>query len=297
MASDEMAKEDLMVFSPTSLTVYQKCPRKYYLAKIAKAKPLPKDKTGAEFGKCGHSILEKFESNFNIDELIAVNDVSRYFHALLEKMISENWDFKIQNQWNTNDKLKNEMKEILNVYIEDRIVVFNERAAQNKLDTYFPIAVEEDIRSEKFNIRCIIDKHNANHTLLDYKFSKYFPEILLKQYSALTPTEKAEYDKTKLQYEIQALMNALVVYDKYNVLPAKMTFFFPRFMKSAHHGIYVVEITQQRINWIANLINQAAEKVRSNNFQKTEDKSVCAEYGGCEYMHYCDFSEICIMSL
>lgn len=297
MTSEEIAKEDLMVFSPTSLTVYQKCPRMYFYAKVAKAKPRIKDKTGAEFGKCCHKILEVFESSFNMEELVAVGDVSRYFHTLLDKNIDENWDFKMQNQWNTNDKLKEEAKEILHMYIDDRIIVFNERASQNKLDTYFPIAVEEDIRSDKFNIRCIIDKHNANHSLLDYKFSKYFPEILLKQYSALTTEEKAEYDKTKKQYEIQALMNALVVYDKYGILPPKMTFFFPRFMKAAHKGVYVVEITQQRINWIADLINKSAESVRCNDFHKTTDKTVCAEYGGCEYKHYCDFDEICIMSL
>jgi CRISPR/Cas system-associated exonuclease Cas4 (RecB family) len=280
--------------SPTALITFLRCPMKYYFSKIAKIE-VPMPENAFKFGRTIHTILEKFYIEIEPDDYDG--DAKTYFNSIMLNLLNKHWDYSISDERKTNNDFYKEAEEILINFANFSAPEFDYRMKNDTIDKFFPAAVEEDIVSEKLNIRCIVDRRNQSYNLVDYKSNKMFPDILLEERSSLSPEEKEMYDDKNLEYLIQGVMNAMVVEDKYGVLPSKMTFLFVRHLKKKHNGMLEVKITDEKIKTVTNYINMAREYINAEKFPLTAIKSNCTMYNGCEYKQMCDARNICIMAL
>lgn len=275
--------------SPTSLIEKIRCGRLYYYDRILHL-PKDEDQTALLFGKMAHSIFEFFYPNINENE--AYENTYKYFLDILDSLKQKYWDFNIPQ------KLEPELDSILQKFAFKQSESFDKLAKKGKLDKFYPLATEKEIISKKYRLRCIIDCVNKNNTMSDYKTTKQFPEILLKDVSELTESEKEIYYEERLQYEIQAMINALCYEDEYGVFPTMMIYIFVRHLDNKEHGgLLPIMIDQELVDRIKPLINLHSEEINARIFTPTNNLNNCIKYKGCPYKEQCDSDNICWYSI
>lgn len=274
------------MLSPTALSLKIRCGLMYYYEKILKLPKEDEDRTALIFGSMTHSILEHFY--YNIDEEEANLDSYQHFTNIMEVLKQKYWDYELPQ---TKEK---ELDSIIQMFVEKQSGVYNRMLESGNTDNFYPLAVEDDITSKTYNIRSIVDRINKNFTIGDYKTTKRFPELLLSDPDTLSDYDRETYDKEILSYQIQAVMNAMCIEDKYGKIPSMMIFIFVRHLNNKEHGgLLPIEMTQEVINKVRNLINIHSEEINKEIFLPTSDRTNCNKFGGCPYKEHCESEHAC----
>lgn len=296
--------------SPTALITFMRCPKKYYFQKVAKIE-VPRDETALIFGKIIHAVFEDFYIEIDPEDIedADVETIETYFMTICEDILNQHWNYGIGTETKNNNDLKEEALAIFESFAWMESVNYKARYDADKIDTFFPANVEEDITSEKRNIRCIVDRRNQTGNIIDYKSNKIFPEILLSDYNNLSNSDKKKYKDKMFEYKVQAMMNAMCIEDKYEERPKNMIFMFVRHLPNKqkksknqkknknNNGVLKIPITDKYLNEVENYIDKASKMINAGKYPRTANKSNCLMYNGCEYKQMCDAQNICIMAL
>ena len=283
--------ENSKILSQSAVKTFKSCPRFWYLQYIKHATKEVGDDTWLKFGSVIHLILSKFYDEIDIE--VAKQDPESHFMYVLKLLGNQNWDYSLDRKLYNKDAM-----EIFENFAHVFGNRFTELNKSNNLDTFSPISTEEEIFATSYPLRSIIDRINPGlKTFADYKTNKAFPSILLRPQSSLNNEEINLYNITAEDYAIQAVINAICIYDKYKVLPKMCLFIFLRHLREPHGGIVPIQITQNLIDQVVGYINEVYTAMKSGVYPKTSTPANCSSYGGCEYMTVCDAQEQCILNL
>ena len=278
--------------STTRLLTFLQCPMKYYFQyeHYPKIEILEGDMVPLYFGRVAHKIPEHFYSEIN--EPMAFANPQQHFSDICTILLKKYWDYRIPQ-----NKL-DQMTHIANLFATSQAELFTELKESGNLPAFYPISVEERITSEKYNVTCILDRLNGNKTMVDYKTTKKFPDLLLRNPKTLTDEEYKQYEEEYLPYLIQAIINAACVHDKYGYFPTAMLFVFLRHIdNNKHNGIIQVPITQKNVDIVFGIIKDANSKINARDFSKTTNLKNCTKYNGCEYKSHCDAANLCWVAI
>lgn len=126
---------------------------------------------------------------------------------------------------------------------------------------------------EPFNIR--IDKVFHDHSLMDYKFTKHPP----------VNNNPASLNEIDIQYILQAGTNAISYFNKFNIWPPKMVYYFVMSNQAMS-----VPITQEVINITSKISNEVIENINAKKFNKNPEN--CS---WCDMRHVCGLEDINII--
>lgn len=283
-------EEDTKIISQSQIQSYMKCPRYWYFKSKLKLKAEKKDEKWLKFGRVIHLILSEFYTNIDID--MAKQDPVSHFTYVLKLLSTKHWDYSLDEKL-----LEVDANQIFTLFSQSFGNRFLELNSVDKLDIFFPMSVEEDIRSTTQPLRSIIDRINPGlTTFADYKTNKTFPEILMKDPATLFGEEVNVYNYAIQNYVIQAIVNAICIYDKYKVWPEACIFIFVRHLNNAHKGLLRIPITQNYITQVTGVIDRIYKSMNDGVYEKTKDINKCAEYGGCEFSFACDGLDMCLIN-
>ncbi|MCK4665850.1 PD-(D/E)XK nuclease family protein [Candidatus Dependentiae bacterium] len=282
--------DDTKIISQSQIQSYMKCPRYWYFKSKLKLKGEKKDETWLKFGKVIHLILSEFYTNIDLD--MAKQDPFSHFTYVLKLLTSQHWDHSLDRKLLEVDA--NQIFAGFSQAFGERFLELNE---MNRLDIFFPMSTEEDIRSTTQPLRSIVDRINPGlKTFVDYKTNKVYPDILLKNPSELSPDEMKLYNYSIQNYVIQAIINAICIHDKYKIWPEACIFIFVRHMNTPHKGFLRIPITQDFINQVTSVVDRIYKSMSDGIYEKTKDPNSCVEYGGCEFSMACDGLDLCLIN-
>lgn len=281
--------EDTKIISQSQVQSYMKCPRYWYFKSKLKLKAEKKDETWLKFGRVIHLILSEFYINIDMD--MALQNPYSHFNYILKLLSTRHWDYSLDKKLLERDA---------NAIFSDFAQVFGKRFLElkesNEIDVFFPLSVEEDIRSTTYPLRSIVDRINKGFvTFADYKTNKTLPEILFRKPETLKPEELNIYNYSMQNYVIQAVINAICIHDKYKVWPKACIFIFLRHLNSPSKGMLPVYITQSYVEQVTGVVNRIYKSMSDGVYEKTKDANNCAEYGGCEFSFACDGYDMCLI--
>lgn len=282
--------EDAKIISQSQIQSYMKCPRYWYFKSKLKLKGEKKDETWLKFGRVIHLILSKFYQNIDLD--MAKQDPLSHFLYVFKLLTSQYWDHSLDRKLLDVDA--NQIFAGFSQAFGERFLELNET---NQLDIFFPMSVEEDIRSTTQPLRSIVDRINPGlKTFVDYKTNKQYPEILLKNPSTLSPDELNNYNYSIQNYVIQAVINAICIHDKYKIWPETCIFIFVRHLSAPHKGFLRIPITQNYVDQVISVVNKIYKAMQGEKYERTKNPDNCIEYGGCEFSMACDGMDLCLLN-
>lgn len=283
--------EDIRSISQSQIQLYKDCERMWYMKYWLGVSQEVRDDSYLRFGRSCHTILEHFYENIDMD--MAKQDSVSHFEYILNKILFvKHWDFSLK------ENMKNDAEQIFRDFAYVFGSRFNELVASKQEHLFFPVSVEDDIKSTTHPLRAIVDRINPGYkTFGDYKTNKKFPEILLADTSRLNREQINEYNIVSEPYAIQAAINAMCIYDKYKVMPERCLFIFIRHLTQPHGGIVTIPITQNLIDQVTTYVNRIFTSVKEHNFKKNTTTTRCTDFGGCPYTTACDAMELCIVDL
>ena len=284
-------EEDTKIISQSQIQSFMKCPRYWYFKSKLKLKAEKKDETWLKFGRVVHLILSQFYTNIDID--MAKQDPISHFTYVLKLLSTQKWDYSLDEKL-----LEVDANQIFTGFARafgERFLELNEA---NQLDIFFPMSVEEDIRSTTQPLRSIIDRINPGlRTFVDYKTNKTFPDLLLRDPKSLTPEELRSYNYAIQNYVIQAVINAMCIHDKYKVWPEACIFIFVRHFNTPHKGFLTIPITENYVKQVTGVVDRIYKAMSDGVYEKTKDPDSCIEYGGCEFSFRCDALDMCLVDM
>ncbi|MBC8444464.1 PD-(D/E)XK nuclease family protein [Candidatus Woesearchaeota archaeon] len=251
--------------SPSSINTYRQCPRKYYYSYIEKIKTLPN--IHLLRGSALHKVLEDF---FNID----VSNVSK-----------ENYEFELgiiahesfKREWET------KRDELSKLGLQDAQLAFYYKESKDMLDNWLKrffdkLKKEEEFvsgferikpltevyfKSEEHGLQGFIDAIEdveGKISLIDYKTSKR--------------------DHMSEDYRLQLAIYALMYYEKYDKLVAKVGIDFLR------HGERYLDVDEELLEFA----RQEAKMIHENTVSDDKSDYPIKESPLCGW---CDFENMC----
>ena len=276
--------------SVMSLTTFERCPKMWYFQRILKPTVKEKDKSAIYFGRVIHSVFENFYSEINPE--LANGNPKQHFLDVLNLLLTTHWHYSLP------ESRQKDAQTILNKFATNQAEKYIALNKNGNIKNFYPSLVEKRIISKKYKLEIVLDRLNNNRSMADYKTNKNFPELLLCDRSKLNKEYQIKYDKEMKPYMIQAVLNAVAVFDELEFMPHVMIFVFVRHLDNKKHGgLLTVSITQEAIDYVMEMLHNFEKHVIENNFPCTNDKEVCDMYLGCEYRTYCDAESICWLGL
>lgn len=283
--------------APTSLLSWEQCPRMYFRQSILWEKPPDYDDRVLRFGSLCHKNLQDFYPALNDDVLTELintgNNPKKYFEQVLDNISISNWDYTLDETYKT------EMYAINKKFVDYRVNNWNTLLSKNRIEEFLPHSVEEKIVSDKYGVKAVVDfLHKTKTATIDYKTTKKFPDHLIKERPKDLVKQK-QYDVDMDSYVVQAVLNALVVKEKYGVLPTQMVYLFLRHLdaKKYNYGKLVVPIRQTDIDSVLVRVNRMKQALIERAFPKTDNTQHCLKFGGCKFKPTCAIQDLCIYNL
>lgn len=259
--------------SPSSITTYQKCPRKYYYSYIECLEQKPS--IHLVRGTVAHCVLDKFFAT-DVSALTREN-FANHFRLAVQDLLVKEWQA-------SQPKLQ-----ILGISKEDEIVFFEETLLMifNWLENFIyrfqtesgtipeifrkltPLR-EMQYSSDELYVRGIIDvieQHGSETRIMDYKTSNH-----------------SNVDEYKLQLAIYSLL----YFERHAKLPARAGIYFLK-----ENKIKFVNVNDELLDFAKKEI----ENIHKNTFSKDKNRypkhitSLCKWSTG-----QCDFYDVCIKS-
>ena len=237
--------------SPSSINLYKRCPRKYYLHYKLK-KPI-KPNIHLYRGSIVHSVIHKFEE-------LGLEDVQGYDHNVLSEklhaLFNDAWKEKLNDIGNLGLS-----EQDVQFYYDDSILMLN-----NWLFHYIeeqkkgPVNKQTELKlfsSDEYSVMGIIDVIKENDSrieIIDYKTSK-------------NPVITNEY---KLQLAIYALLHE----EKFTKRPERVGIHFLKFKD----GLKMIEVDDSLIN----LAKREAKLIHINTISDDPADYPCTCGGWCE---------------
>lgn len=257
--------------SPSSISTYKKCPRKYYYTYIECLEQSPNIHTIR--GHIAHSVFEKF-FNLNTAQLTKEN-FANFFRMTVQDLMVLEWK-SAQKELEKIGISKND--EI--IYFEETLVmVFNwleyfiqrfqnkEGTAQEIFRALTPLRELSYVSDEHF-VRGIIDaieQHGSETRIMDYKTSNH---------------------SNIEEYKLQLAVYALLFFEKHQKLPEKTGIYFLK-----ENKIKLINVDQGLLDFAKQEIAQIHQKTFSKdkiNYPK-HITSLCKWSTG-----KCDFYDVCV---
>jgi len=257
------------VQSPSSIKLYQQCPRKYYYQYIQKLKTLPN--IHLVRGNVAHTVLEKF---FDIDVSdYSLDDFKPKLSNVLQELLLQEWSAaknKLDALNLSNDQYQFYFEETLLMlfnWLEQfaNEIKYQHGTFQERFNKLTPVR-EKYYLSKAFNVRGYIDaieKINDEIRIMDYKTSSSF---------------------NIMDHKLQLAIYALLYQELHGELPHKV-------------GIYFLKDKPKIIKVDEQLVEFAKKEIELVH-QNTESEDI-ADYpkkpsGLCKYSTgQCDFFDIC----
>lgn len=184
------------IVSTNLIKRYINCPHSVKLKYVDKHPDSNEGSWIYKIGKSGHSILEHFYDNLDINAL----DIKEEFNNKFKAVAIKYWDRSIDS------RKREETESFFFAWLKFEIDRFNSYKQQGKLELFKPIEVEQDLTDYKGKKRAIIDKRclgtSGIRYVVDYKFDTTLPA--LRNYKNIL----SEID---IEYKIQAALNAMVL--------------------------------------------------------------------------------------
>ncbi len=184
------------ILSPSAIKMWCECPYSCYLRYPMHCKPENANADYFRVGKAGHSILEHWYEELNLES----PNIDIEFVEKMKMVAFKYWDRTI-------DARKREALEgALYNWIKNELQRFKSYKAQKIEDRFKPLAVEQDLTDYNLKLRAIIDKRcigsTGNQYAMDYKFDSKPPSK--KNFNG----NLAEID---MKYKVQAALNAMIL--------------------------------------------------------------------------------------
>jgi hypothetical protein len=276
---------------PTSVSNFLFFPRKFILKKLH-IQPEAERGPGLLAGVLVHSIAEQLFKN--IDPNQASLSPEGHFIDIVKNLRTTKWDYNIPNE---KVPIIDEMLQNLAMYTASTYKLLK---AQNRLPQFMPFSLEEEIISPTLKIGARIDRINQSKNFIDYKTDALFPEILLRQKSSLTPSELFDYNFSYTHLLIQAVIGAMLIEEKYGVLPSHCSFMYLRYLTITGNGIITVTISQEKKDLVMSYIAKMLSDIQNDIFPACTSKHprACYFYNSpCEFKTKCDATSLCILSI
>lgn len=239
------------------------CPRSYYLRYISGILPAVIDAKPGIFGSVIHNVLNEFYKSVVPGYISNYPTVKAYFYSVLETLLQRYWDYTLT------DQMYKDALAILSNFAENEANRWEKHKA-GIIAEFNPIFTELPIE-EPFNIR--IDKVlHPDHTMMDYKTTKYLPANLNPQ----------NIDEIDIEYILQGGLYAYAYYNKYNRWTPKMVYYFLRFSKAMP-----VMITREVVDLSLYIASSVADGINNRRFPKNSEN---CKY--CDYRHVCGLEEL-----
>ena len=184
------------ILSPSFINLYIDCPHAAFLRYHEKHQPYFIDDTYIKIGKSGHSILQNFYGNINLN----APDIENEFMEKMKITAFKYWDRTIDSQ------KRDDVEPAFFNWLKYEIQRYMNYKKQGCLDRFMPIAVEQTMKDYPNKIMSIIDKRamgvSGIQYCIDYKFNKNLPA---------QRNFEGRLDKIDLPFKIQAALNAQVL--------------------------------------------------------------------------------------
>lgn len=261
-----------MIHSPSSISAYKQCPRKYYYVYILGLEKKPT--IHQVIGRMIHSVLDDF---FNVD-IVELEDYRERLQKHILILLNIHWDFKGKDieGFNLSEAEKkyyfNESTMMLTNWLEHFLKkIENEMSKGFSFKDSFKRLTpqrEQQFLSEKYGVQGYIDaieNFDGKIRLMDYKTSN-------------------NYMIDEVQ-RLQLAIYALLYKEKYDLLPHKV-------------GVYFLRHTEQEMYVDQELLNQAIseiQKIHINTVSKDVKDYPKKESALCKWTTgKCDFYDTCM---
>jgi hypothetical protein len=229
------------------------CQWSYYLRYIRRIQPTRIDDKYSKFGRIIHSIIADFYPTINVGNLNNYPNPKNYFDVILSDLLSKKWDYVLPENFYT---------DAIGILANFSINETNKYLASMRGEIQFmPLHIELAL-DEPYNIR--IDKILPDHSFMDYKTSKEFPESI------------------QIEHILQAGTYAISYFKKFGIWSPKMVYYFVR-----HNKPLIVPITQEVINTTTEIANYVTDNINKGTFNKNSDNCQW-----CDERHVCGLEEV-----
>ncbi|MCS3901804.1 ATP-dependent helicase [Methanococcus voltae] len=235
-----------MAFSPSKIVDYDSCPLMFKYKNVLSI-PTPK-KSYFSVGNTVHKIFEILGDKKINDERITIEMAQ---NMLLENLKEQDFDSKTEY-----DEQMTNCLNMLNYWFEFE---------KNNVDKIISVEEKFSINLCNHTINGIIDRIDKttddNYIVLDYK------------------TGKTALSKNKLLNNIQLIIYAIAVKEKYGKYPIQIGHIYPAIAKSV-----ILDIEESKIEEIKQNIESYIDKIMNEDFEVVKNPSNC---------HFCDYKNIC----
>lgn len=239
------------------------CGYSYFLKYILGIQPTTVDSKYGSFGSVIHNILADFYPTVILGCVPNYSSPKEYFNSVLTNLLNKHWDYTLP------DTMFKEALTILSLFSENESKRYHN--AVSGIIQFNPLYREISI-NEPFNIR--IDKVLPDHTLVDYKTTKYPPLI------------PAILQDTPIEYILQSGIYAISYQNKYKIWPSMMVFHFLRTNKSM-----AISINQCVLDITTKISNEVTDNINAKKFKKNPESCQW-----CDMRHVCGLEEVSIIS-
>ena len=264
------------IHSPSSINLYKKCARKYYLRYVKGIPLLPN--VYMVRGTILHSVLEKF---FDTDlKGINFENYETTFKARLQELALKAWqeNKKLLDSFIlTDDEIKSYFNQIIMMALNwfdlfnHRIKLFSQDLFENAFEKLKPVR-EKRYYSPYYRVQGYIDaveNLNGSVRIMDYKTSS---DVKISE-----------------EYKLQLAIYALLYFEEHGKLPDKVGIYFVRADGISEE---LIQVGQELLDYAKNEILEIKEKTLSekeDDYPKTKEFNRNCRWGSgqCEYYEMC----------
>lgn len=268
----------MVVYSFSSIWLYEQCPKKYQFKKIDNIESEFKSSPDLILWTSVHAALEWLYQQINIFKIPTKEDIIRIFHEKRDDWINEAWD-QLMYKWE--DKSEDYLRrwEIYLWQYYDKYYPFGGiKIIWTEMKLYFSLNDSEENNENKKSFFWIIDRLDKESdwtfVINDYKTNKNLPpedkEEYKEQLTLYALGIKQKYGKycNKIKARLHYLHFDIV--DEWEISDKNLNPIIEKYRK------YIDEIEASRNLYSANPRDKSAFPIKQNN-----------------YCRYCDYQDIC----